>query len=59
MDQADGCIRITLSMQVRQSKDTGVRSPILHIDYAGERDHGLIELSDVLPAAAFDTDQIN
>lgn len=59
VDQADGCIRITLSMQIRQSKDTGVRSPILHIDYAGERDHGLIELSDVLPATAFDADQIN
>lgn len=59
VDQADGCIRITLSMQVRQSKDTGVRSPILQIDYAGERDHGLIELSDVLPAVAFNADQIN
>lgn len=58
-DQVDDCIRITLSMQIRQSKDTGVRSPVLRIDYAGERDHGLIELSDVLPAAAYETDQIN
>ena len=59
VDQVGECIRITLSMQIRQSKDTQVRSPALQIDYAGERDHGLIELSDVLPAAVYDVNQIN
>ena len=59
IDQAEDSIRVTLSMQVRQSKDTQVRSPALQIDYVGERDHGLIELSDVLPAAVYNADQIN
>lgn len=45
---AEGGVRIVLSMPIRQKGDT-VRSPVLHIDYAGERDHGLVELSDVLP----------
>lgn len=59
VDQTEDGIRVTLSMQVRQSKEAALRSPVLSIDYAGERDHGLIELSDVLPAGAYDTDHIN
>lgn len=39
--------RVTMSLTIRRSDDA-VRSPVLQIDYAGERDHGLLELSDVL-----------
>ena len=28
----------------------GLRSPVLRVDYAGEQDHTLVELSDCLPA---------
>lgn len=42
--------RVTMTLAIDQSKGDLVRSPILHLDYAGERDHGLLELSDVLPA---------
>lgn len=46
----DQGMRITMSLEIRQSKSTAVRSPILRVDYAGEWDHGLIELSESLPA---------
>lgn len=49
----EGGTRITLTMAIRQSKDTLVRSNILRIDYAGERDHQLIELSETLPAKLY------
>ena len=45
--------RVTLTLAIRQDAPKGFRSPILRIDYSGERDHGLIELSDVLPADCY------
>ncbi len=42
--------RTTMTLAIRQSRDTTVRSPVFRIDYAGEWDHGLLELSDCLPA---------
>ena len=42
--------RVTLTLRIRPGSSDYVRSPILKVDYAGERDHGLLELSDVLPA---------
>ena len=36
-------------MDIRQDPSGNVRSPLLRIDYAGERDHSLVELSEVLP----------
>lgn len=42
--------RITMTLAIRPGSSDHVRSPILKVDYAGERDHGLLELSDVLPA---------
>lgn len=50
--------RITMTIAIRRLGGT-LRSPRLHIDYAGERDHGLIELSDSLPAALYDPKRIN
>jgi K+-sensing histidine kinase KdpD len=55
IDQPDsGGTRVTMSLQIRQSKNTILRDTnMLRIDYAGERDHGLLELSDVLPAELY------
>ena len=50
--------RITMSSALRQSGDPNVRTAILHVDYAGERDHRLLELSDSLPAQLYGLDQI-
>lgn len=59
IDHPEGCgTRITVSFSIRQG-DATLRSPKMRIDYAGERDHGLIELSDVLPAHLYDPETIN
>lgn len=42
--------RVTMTLVIRPGATDQVRSPLLKVDYAGERDHGLLELSDVLPA---------
>ena len=41
--------KVTMTMKLRQSTNALIRSPAFRVDYAGERDHALIELSDVLP----------
>jgi len=45
--------RVTMTLSIRESKDTVLRSNILTMDYAGDQDHGLIEFADVLPLDAF------
>lgn len=45
--------RITLALPIRIPSETEMRSPALHIDYAGERDHYLVEFSDILPIDAY------
>lgn len=53
IDQPNGIgNRITMSLTIRRQGNS-VRSNIFSIDYAGERDHGLLELSDVLPAELY------
>ena len=59
VDHPDGETRITMTMEIRQSSDNMVRSSALSVDYAGERNHCLVELSDVLPACAYEAKQIN
>lgn len=51
--------RITLSIAIRKADQGAVRSRGLHMDYAGERNHALTELSDVLPAQQYRTEDIN
>ena len=51
--------RVTMTLAIRQNKDPMVRSRIQGIDYAGGRDHGLIELSDCLPWEAYDPRKVN
>lgn len=45
-------LKVTLTMEIRQGTSQ-VRSPLFGVDYAGELDHGLIELADVLPWESF------
>lgn len=44
-----GGTRVTITMKIRQEADPQLRSPLLVPDYAGNRDHALLELSDCLP----------
>ncbi len=46
---AQGGTRVTMTLAIRQDGGNALRSPILRVDYAGERDHDLVELSEVLP----------
>jgi len=46
--------RITLTLTIRQDSSGSLRSPLLRLDYTGERDHALVELSDSLPSALYD-----
>ena len=60
IDHPQGCgTRITMSMAIRQDTDSMVRSSMLQIDYAGDRDHALIELSNVLPSTPYSAKKIN
>lgn len=51
--------RVTMSLAIRQNAETVVRSNIMHVDYAGERSHPLVELSDVLPTSVYSSENIN
>lgn len=56
MDQPHGQgTRVTMTMAVRQGKGNQVKSPAIQVDYTGEHNHGLVELSDVLPAFLYET----
>ena len=56
IDHPEGAgTRITMTMAIRQDASGNVRSPLLRMDYAGERDHSLLELSELLPASLYDT----
>ncbi len=45
--------RVTMTLSIRQNTAGRLHSPIMRVDYAGERDHGRIELSDCLPISAY------
>lgn len=53
-----GGIRITMSIALRQNTDSHVRASIIPVDYAGELDHNLLELSDSLPAELYGIEKI-
>ena len=47
--------KFTMTIHINQSSENVVCTPILlPIDYAGGRDHVLLELSDVLPSSLFE-----
>lgn len=54
----NGGTRVTMTLSIRQQKNALVRTPMLHIDYASERDHALQELADVLPSSLYSTDEL-
>ena len=49
----EGGARITVTLPIRQTAAGTVRSPRLQVDYAGEWDHALTELSDCLPESLY------
>jgi len=51
--RGDAGVRITMSLAIRQG-DARMRSGQMAVDYAGEMDHSLIELSDVLPPSLYE-----
>lgn len=54
IDQPEGIgTRVTMSIALRKNDSGIVRSGILRVDYAGERDHALLELSDALPSTLY------
>ena len=52
-------LRLTMTMLIRQDSDPGVRSPMIHVDYAGDRDRRLLELSDCLPYELYRKEDVN
>ena len=55
VDQPEGSgTRITITLAIRPGTGKEVRSPMRGPDYASERDHGLLELSDVLGPELYD-----
>lgn len=48
-----GGTRLTMTIAIRKDASGNLSSPKFHIDYAGGLDHGLMELSDVLPPSAY------
>lgn len=60
LDQPEGHgTRITMTLALRQNQDPMVRSQIFRVDYAGERDHSLIELSGCLPVSDYEIQKAN
>ena len=55
----DGQTRITMTLAVRTGNSTMVRSPIFSIDYAGERDHCLLEFSESLPSELYTPEKLH
>lgn len=49
----EGGTCVTMTLEQIRAKTAQVRSPIFYPDYAGERDHALQELADVLPASLY------
>lgn len=48
-------IRVTMTITIKQDHSGNLRSPVIHIgDYAGGRDKSLLELSEFLPADAYE-----
>ncbi len=51
--------RLTMTLAINQNVEATLRTSTFHVDYAGERDHLLMELSDVLPNSLYESNQIN
>lgn len=47
-----GGTRVSLTLTISQDI-AALHSPVMRVDYSGEQDHGLVELSDCLPLSAY------
>lgn len=57
IDHPDGVgTRVTMTLSVRTETESLLRSRGLPFDYAGEQDHGLVELADLLPLEIYTKD---
>jgi len=55
VDRPEGAgTRVTMTIAIRQGGQAPLRSSILNVDYAGEQDHALIELSEFLPPELYE-----
>lgn len=55
VDHPDGAgTRVTMTLAIRQGSQAPLRSNVLTVDYAGEQDHALIELSEFLPPELYE-----
>ena len=52
LETGDAGTKVTLTFSLAQPQGQ-LRSPLLRADYAGERDHSLVELSDLLPPETY------
>lgn len=59
LEQDDSGVRLTMTLAIRQDTEGRVRTPVMRVDYAGERDHRLIELSESLPAHLYGPNKVN
>lgn len=55
----ENATRITMTLAIRTRNSAQVHSPVFHIDYAGERDHCLLEFSDSLPVGLYTPDHLH
>ena len=55
----DGGMNVTMTVRLSAAKPGKLSTPVLRVDYAGERSHSLIELSEVLPPKLYEKDKIN
>ena len=46
--------RVTLTMEIRECNESMLRAPRLYFDYAGEFDHTLVELSDIISSDCYE-----
>lgn len=53
VSQTESTTCVKMQLAIRKPGSTMLSSPIMRVDYAGERDHGLVELSDILPSQLF------
>ena len=51
--------RITMTLSIRSGNANMVRSPGFSVDYAGERDHCLLEFSESLPTALYTPENLH
>lgn len=55
IDSKETGTRIAMTLEIRENSRSSLRSPIFRLDHSGGWDHGLVELSDCLPAKYYQT----